>query len=63
MTVLRRDGFQTIYEGARVVAEAQRRERGLQVIRVLSVTPGEGGASLATAAGAHARARVRRRRV
>ncbi len=41
VTVLRRDGFQTIYEGARVVAEAQRRERGLQVIRVLSVTPGE----------------------
>ena len=42
VTVLRRDGFQTIYEGARVVAEAQRRERGLQVFRVLSVTPGEG---------------------
>ena len=42
VTVLRRDGFQTIYEGARVVAEAQRRDRGLQVIRVLSVTPGEG---------------------
>ena len=43
VTVLRRDGFQTIYEGARVVAEAQRRDRGLQVFRVLSVTPGEGG--------------------
>jgi len=42
VTVLRRDGFQTIYEGARVVAEAQRRERGLQVFRVLSVTPDEG---------------------
>ncbi len=42
VTVLRRDGFQTIYEGARVVAEAQRRDRGLQVFRVLSVTPGEG---------------------
>ena len=42
MTVLRRDGFQTIFEGARVVAEAQRRERGLQVFRVLSVTQGEG---------------------
>ena len=42
VTVLRRDGFQTIYEGARVVAEAQRRERGMQVFRVLSVTPGEG---------------------
>ncbi len=43
VTVLRRDGFQTIFEGARVVAEAQRRERGLQVFRVLSVTQGEGG--------------------
>ena len=42
VTVLRRDGFQTIYEGARVVAEAQRRDKGLQVFRVLSVTPGEG---------------------
>lgn len=45
VTVLRRDGFQTIYEGARVVAEAQRRERGLQVFRVLSVTPGDGAPS------------------
>ena len=52
VTVLRRDGFQTIYEGARVVAEAQRRDKGMQVFRVLSVTPGEG---------AHARAARRRR--
>jgi CspA family cold shock protein len=37
VTILRRDGFQTIHEGARVVAEASRRERGLQVFRVLSV--------------------------
>jgi CspA family cold shock protein len=37
VTVLRRDGFQAIREGARVVAEAQRRERGLQVFRVISV--------------------------
>ena len=43
VTVLRRDGFSTLFEGARVVAEAQRRDRGLQVFRVLSVTPGEGG--------------------
>ena len=42
VTVLRRDGFQTIYEGARVVAEAQRRDKGMQVFRVLSVTPGDG---------------------
>ena len=38
VTVLRRDGFTTLREGARVVAEAHRRERGLQVFRVLSIT-------------------------
>ncbi len=42
VTVLRRDGFTTLYEGARVVAEAHRRDRGLQVFRVVSVTPGDG---------------------
>jgi CspA family cold shock protein len=41
VTVLRRDGFTSLYEGARVVAEAHRRDRGLQVFRVLSVTPGD----------------------
>ena len=41
VTVLRRDGFSTLLEGARVVAEAQRRERGLQVFRVLSVSQPE----------------------
>ena len=41
VTVLRRDGFVTLSEGARVVAEAQRRDRGLQVLKVLSVTPGD----------------------
>jgi CspA family cold shock protein len=41
VTVLRRDGFQTIHEGARVVAEATRRDRGRQVFRVLSVEAGE----------------------
>ena len=41
VTVLRRDGFVTLTEGARVVAEAQRRDRGLQVLKVLSVTPGD----------------------
>jgi CspA family cold shock protein len=41
VTVLRRDGFTTLYEGARVVAEAHRRDRGLQVFRVLSVDQGE----------------------
>lgn len=43
VTVLRRDGFTTLTEGARVVAEAQRRDRGLQVLKVNSVTPGEPG--------------------
>ncbi len=37
VTVLRRDGFSAVREGARVVAEAQRRERGLQVFKVISV--------------------------
>jgi CspA family cold shock protein len=37
VTVLRRDGFQTAYEGARVVCEAQRRTKGLQVFRVVSM--------------------------
>jgi CspA family cold shock protein len=46
VTVLRRDGFTAIREGARVVAEAQRRERGLQVFRVISIT--EPDVSLAT---------------
>ena len=37
VTVLRRDGFSSLREGARVVAEAQRRDRGLQVFRVISI--------------------------
>ncbi|MDE3177378.1 MAG: CspA family cold shock protein [Pseudomonadota bacterium] len=55
VTVLRRDGFVTLTEGARVVAEAHKRDRGLQVIKVLSVTPGEASA---TAADAPMRARA-----
>jgi len=43
VTVLRRDGFTTLREGGRVVAEAHRRERGLQVFRVLSVTEPDPG--------------------
>ena len=43
VTVLRRDGFSAICESARVVAEAQRRERGLQVFKVISVAEPEGG--------------------
>jgi CspA family cold shock protein len=37
VTVLRRDGFQTVYEGARIVCEATKRAKGLQVFRVLSI--------------------------
>lgn len=37
VTVLRRDGYQTACEGARVVCEAQRRMKGLQVFRVVSM--------------------------
>jgi CspA family cold shock protein len=41
VTVLRRDRFSTFREGDRVVAEAQKGDRGLQVFRVISVSPGE----------------------
>lgn len=37
VTVLKRDGFQTAPEGARVVCEAHRRAKGLQVFRVISM--------------------------
>ena len=37
VTVLRRDGFQTALEGARIVVEASARSKGLQVFRVLSM--------------------------
>lgn len=37
VTNLRRSGFQTAHEGARVVCEAQRRPRGMQVLRVVSM--------------------------
>lgn len=37
VTVLRRDGFQTAPEGARVVVEAQQRARGMQAFRVISL--------------------------
>ena len=41
VTVLRRDGFSALREGSRVLAEAQRRERGLQVLKVLSIADPE----------------------
>ena len=37
VTCLRRDGFQTAHEGARIVVEAVQRPRGLQAFRVLSM--------------------------
>lgn len=37
VTCLRKDGFQTAMEGARIVCEAQRGERGWQAMRVLSM--------------------------
>jgi CspA family cold shock protein len=37
VTCLRRDGFSTALEGARIVCEAVRRDRGLQAIRVISM--------------------------
>jgi CspA family cold shock protein len=37
VTCLRRDGFQTAYEGARIVCEVLQRPRGLQCFRILSM--------------------------
>jgi CspA family cold shock protein len=37
VTCLRRDGFQTAHEGARIVVEAAQRPKGLQAFRVLSM--------------------------
>ncbi|MCB1507710.1 MAG: CspA family cold shock protein [Hyphomicrobiaceae bacterium] len=37
VTCLRRDGYQTAYEGARVVCEVLDRPRGLQAMRILSM--------------------------
>ena len=37
VTCLRRDGFQTAYEGARVVVEVLQRPKGLQAFRVISM--------------------------
>lgn len=37
VTCLRRDGYQTILEGTRIVALVQRRERGYQAFRILSM--------------------------
>ncbi len=51
VTVLRRDGFSHLREGARVVAEAQLRERGLQVLKVVSVSEPEASYAPSATAG------------
>lgn len=42
VTVLRKDGFSTVNEGARIVCEAHRRVRGFQVFRVISIDQSAG---------------------
>ncbi len=37
VSCLRRDGYQTAYEGARVICEAIPRQKGLQVFRIISM--------------------------
>ena len=37
VTVLRRDGFQTAYEGARLVCECVQRQKGYQAFRIVSM--------------------------
>ncbi|WP_428406108.1 cold-shock protein [Methylocystis sp.] len=37
VTILRRSGMQTAFEGARVVCEAQKRAKGMQVFRVIAM--------------------------
>ena len=37
VTCLRRDGYQTAYEGARIVCEVQERAKGLQTFRIISM--------------------------
>ncbi|MDX2265472.1 MAG: cold-shock protein [Hyphomicrobiales bacterium] len=37
VTVLRRDGYQTAYEGARIVCEVLRRDRGFQALRIIAM--------------------------
>ncbi|MDP3566464.1 cold-shock protein [Sediminibacterium sp.] len=37
VTILRRSGLQTAFEGARVVCEAQKRGKGMQVFRVIAM--------------------------
>ena len=54
VTTLRRCGFQSAQEGARVVCEAQRRAKGMQVFRVVAMDEVDGGASARSRRGPHA---------
>ena len=64
VTCLRRDGFQTAYEGARIVCEALARPKGMQAFRILSmdestaVHPAETAAAHACLRDADKRARA-----
>ncbi len=53
VTCLRRDGYQTAYEGSRVVCEVLQRDKGLQAFRILSMDEFDSGAPGADAAAAH----------
>ena len=53
VTCLRRDGYQTAYEGARVVVEALNRPGGLQAFRILSMDEFDRAPSRADAGAAH----------
>ncbi len=55
VTCLRRDGYQTAYEGARVVAEVLQRPKGLQAFRIITMDEFDRAAPGADAAAAHAR--------
>ena len=54
VTTLRRDGFQTAREGARVVCEVLQRAKGLQVFRILSLDLSTAIHPAADRAGPHA---------
>ena len=53
VTCLRRDGYQTAYEGARVVCEVLARPKGLQAFRIISMDEFDGDPSGADAAAAN----------
>ena len=52
VTCLRRDGYQTAYEGARVVCEVLARPKGLQAFRIITMDEFDGDSSGADAAAA-----------